>query len=271
MKKRRKKRSSKSGFISVILILTLTLLISIGGSYGWWDDNIHLRSTITTTDIPQFHKLAGYWKFDEESGTTAYDSSLNYNDGTLKPNEAAGPQWTTGKVNGCLSFDGINDYVGMGDVIDFERTDKYTLIAWIKTTTTATGAIIAKMDVANNYNGYDMILESGSIEAHLINNWAADNAIKVEASTIVNDGFWHHIAVSYDGYSTANGLKIYIDGTPETVSTEKDSLSATTVNSDELRIGSRIGHIPFDGLIDEVKIYSCALTDAEIQADYNAG
>src|SRR5262249_49373042 len=51
--------------------------------------------------------LIGYWKFDESTGTTAIDSSGLGNNGIL----TNGPTWTSGKVNGALGFDGINDYV----------------------------------------------------------------------------------------------------------------------------------------------------------------
>lgn len=255
-KRKHKKTIAKLGLLFTIILF---LLASISMGYAAWTDTITIQGTVNTMEDFNFFCLEGYWKFDEDSGSTAYDSSMYSNDGTVY----GGATWTSGKVNGALDFDGSNDYVGMGDVIDFERTDTYTLAAWISTTMTAPGAIIAKMNIANNYNGYDMILESGSIEAHLINNWPS-NAIKVEASTIVNDGEWHHIAVTYDGSSTANGLKIYIDGNPETITIVEDSLSDTTINSDELRVGTRVGHIPFDGKIDDVRIYSCVLDADEI-------
>jgi len=50
-----------------------------------------------------------WWKFDETSGTTAADSSGNNNEGTLT--NMGGTEWTAGKLNNCLSFDGVNDYV----------------------------------------------------------------------------------------------------------------------------------------------------------------
>jgi len=272
-KRKHKKTFAKLGLLFIILLISLA---SISMSYSAWTDTLTISGTITTLDDLNYPYLEGYWKFDENTGQIAYDSSFNTNDGQLGSTPVSDdndPTWTTGHsgTDAALDFDGSNDYVGMGDVIDFERTDTYTLAAWISTTMTAPGAIIAKMNIANSYKGYDMILESGSIEAHLINNWAADNAIKVEASTLVNDGAWHHIAVTYDGSSSASGLKIYIDGNQETTTIAKDSLSGTTINSDELRVGTRVGHIPFNGKIDEVKIYSCALDASEILAEYQAG
>jgi len=49
--------------------------------------------------------MVSYWKFDEDSGDTAYDSVSN-NDGTIY--EATR---TTGQVDDALSFDGVDDYV----------------------------------------------------------------------------------------------------------------------------------------------------------------
>ena len=269
---RRKRKITKIEFTFIVLLF---FLATLNVSYSMWTQDLQIKSEIGTMEDFNYLCLEGYWTLNETTGTNAPDSSMNQNNGAVY----GAATWVSGAGNGidmgdgvrrCLSFDGLDDYVGMGDILDFERTDTYTLIAWIKTSAKS-GAIIAKMNVANNYQGYDMIVENGTIEAYLVNNWGANDAIKVEASTIVNDSLWHHIAVTYDGSSTANGLKIYIDGSPETVTIVKDSLSSSTVNSDELRIGTRIGHIPFTGLIDEVKIYSFALTADDILADYNAG
>ena len=54
----------------------------------------------------------GHWAFDEGSGLTAQDASVNGHDGTL----INGPAWTpAGQLAGALDFDGINDYVDTGN------------------------------------------------------------------------------------------------------------------------------------------------------------
>ncbi|KPK37787.1 MAG: hypothetical protein AMJ65_13795, partial [Phycisphaerae bacterium SG8_4] len=52
-------------------------------------------------------ELIGWWKFDEASGTTAYDSSGNGNHGTLIGN----PQWVAGKIGGALDFNGTDSII----------------------------------------------------------------------------------------------------------------------------------------------------------------
>ena len=54
--------------------------------------------------------LVGWWKFDETNGTIAHDSSGNGYDGNL----SGGPTWSTGKIGGALSFDGVDDWVNLG-------------------------------------------------------------------------------------------------------------------------------------------------------------
>jgi len=52
--------------------------------------------------------LVGWWKFDEGSGTIAYDSAGS-NHGAIY-----GAQWIASPIDGALSFDGVNDYVDCG-------------------------------------------------------------------------------------------------------------------------------------------------------------
>ncbi|MHC4158980.1 MAG: hypothetical protein ACYSSO_07855, partial [Planctomycetota bacterium] len=69
--------------------------------------------------------LIAHWKFDEGSGSTAYDSAGD-NDGTL----VNGPVWTTGQIGGALSFDGVDDYV---NISSFSMPqDSFTIQMWIK-------------------------------------------------------------------------------------------------------------------------------------------
>jgi len=71
---------------------------------------------------------AAYWKFDEASGTTAADSSGNGNTGTL----TNGPTWASGKVNGGLSFDGVNDTVSVTSNTSItDITNNFTLSFWV--------------------------------------------------------------------------------------------------------------------------------------------
>ena len=81
--------------------------------------------------------LIGYWKFNEGSGTTVEDSSGNGNDGTINGDAT----WTTGKNGGGLDFDGLDDYVDVGDI---DLTDAFTIAAWIKISSMGKNMIVGK-------------------------------------------------------------------------------------------------------------------------------
>jgi len=69
-----------------------------------------------------------WWKFDESSGTTASDSSGNNNAGTLT--NMAGTEWTAGKLNNSLNFDGVNDYV-VRNTLSANITGDCTVSVWM--------------------------------------------------------------------------------------------------------------------------------------------
>ena len=70
--------------------------------------------------------LVAHWAFDDGAGTTAVDSSANSNDGTLVND----PTWVNGVYGDALSFDGADDYVDYGDVLN-DTTFPLTVSTWV--------------------------------------------------------------------------------------------------------------------------------------------
>ncbi|MHC4168475.1 MAG: hypothetical protein ACYSWQ_16100, partial [Planctomycetota bacterium] len=73
--------------------------------------------------------LVAHWRLDETSGTTAYDSSGNGNDGTLNGN----PQWAAGMIGGALHLDGSSDYVRIpfSESLRVLNRGDFTLTLWL--------------------------------------------------------------------------------------------------------------------------------------------
>jgi len=87
---------------------------------------------------------------------------------------------------------------------------------------------------------------------------------------------WKHVFVTYDGSSNVSGIKIYINGVSQTLTTQFNALSATIVNTVNLRIGGRYSGVstvnaPFPGRIDDVRVYNRVLSTAEIADLYTMG
>ena len=82
----------------------------------------------------------------------------------------------------------------------------------------------------------------------------------IRGSVSVNDGQWHHVAGVYDG----SVMSLYIDGELDVSSICKGSIDVT---DKPLYIGenSEEPNRFWNGLIDDVRIYNCGLSQSEIE------
>jgi len=207
----------------------------------------------------------GLWHMNEASwnGTPGevVDSSGKGNHGTAYN----GANTVTNGMFGtrCGSFDGVNDYVDLGNGSSLKITDALTLECWVKTTNTNTG----ELTIVSWHN--TTISEGWFLEKY--NNTAQfwygqPGGIRCDSGVTINDGKWHHISGVYNGSET---LYIYVDGR------FKNSVTCagdTPVTSANILIGaaSPPPTSPWDGLIEEVRISSTALSAAEIALDAGA-
>lgn len=97
---------------------------------------IHKGDVWSFRTIPEIDPtLIGWWRFDEGSGTIAYDSSGNGNDGMF----VGDPQWVAGKWGGALDFGGDGDHVIDEDAESYlNGLDALTVCMWIKSDLTNT-------------------------------------------------------------------------------------------------------------------------------------
>jgi hypothetical protein len=131
--------------------------------------------------------LLAHWKLDEGSGTTASDASGNGRTGTVN----GGATWTTGTVNGALSFDGVNDHVAVPTTIGDRAA--FSVALWFKTSSTQIGKVWAEDD---STTGTPYIFLSvnenvvGDAEFGYRDNNGVWTGLAVGASNL-NNGQWH--------------------------------------------------------------------------------
>jgi hypothetical protein len=132
---------------------------------------------------------AAYWTFDEGEGDTVYDQSW-FNHGAVY-----GAAWTSGKIGGALSFDGVDNYVDVGDNagLDFGMDD-FTVSVWIKTSMSGAGFIVNKR-AKGMLPGYDLYIQDGKLYARISDSSSAGDA---RTTDTFNDGEWYHLAAVYD-------------------------------------------------------------------------
>jgi hypothetical protein len=212
--------------------------------------------------------MVSYWKFDEGSGSAASDS-VDAHHGTIY-----GATWTTGIVGGALAFDGVDDYVDLGNVWSV-GTSPLTIALWFKNTVGATGWPLL-IGAADLHGAGDLQLQ------------ALTNMLRVQGQEMpwfidwppggftepVNtfDDQWHFVTLIRD--TTALKYSLYWDGN---LLAEK-SFTAPLYNFEFVRWEVGTWTSPpgpqgeaFGGIIDEVAIYNRALTAEEIHQHYQNG
>jgi len=201
--------------------------------------------------------LVAYYSFNDLSGSTVPDDNGGQHNGSLH-----GPVTAPGKVGAALSFDGVDDYVDVPGFDVFEGA--LTLSAWIKADDFGNheARIISKSTgieeqdhtwmlstIENNGSKLRFRLKTNEITTTLF------------GSTTIPAGEWVHAAATYDG---AN-MRLYFNGV-EDASTAKGGTISTNPS-----VGVRIGDNPvsgsrnFNGLIDELRVHSSALSGDQIK------
>ena len=173
-----------------------------------------------------------------------------------------------------MSFDGINDYIEAGslNILNFERTDSFSISAWVKRAGTGIDeAIVSKMLSFGSNRGYLLSIGNTNVVKFVLRNSnTGSNLLFVDSTTTITDTNWHHILITYNGSSNVSGVKIYIDGLSDTVTTS-GTLSATTLSSAPFNIGAKNSDSLFaNSEIDEVAVFNTNLTELEVKSIYYA-
>lgn len=131
--------------------------------------------------------------------------------------------------------------VDLGDIASFSRADRVTYGGFVYIEGTPTGAIIARMNPAESFRGWDIFLENGQPASHVIDSW--DKAAnKIVAPAPLAPGKWHHVMVTFDGSTAGHQASgIYVDGQPAKGTTYPNTVGGSIETKVSLRLGSREG------------------------------
>ncbi|MBI5359086.1 MAG: DUF2341 domain-containing protein [Planctomycetes bacterium] len=253
---------------------------------NWWNASWLYRKAVTadnktgsalsdyqikvTNPIYDETGISGSYHFEDGSGQIAMDSSGNIINGQLGSTtgtDANDPTWSTsGRFDKALSFDGTDDYVILTNNAAF-NTNYFTLSAWYKSTAadpTIWQRVIGKGPDATEAFALWINPTGDYLQAN-----AHISAVQtgLNGTTDVADQTWHFLTGTFDGTS----LRVYVDGKLESF---VNYSGVITANSENIAIGkeksSTSDAYPVNGLIDEVRIYNRALSQAEIAMLYEA-
>ncbi len=164
-----------------------------------------------------------------------------------------------GRLGGAALFDG-NGFVNVPDAPSLHATTEFTLSVWVQPTNLGSfpsAGILAKREGFASQVAYTLFFEQD-------NNAFVDIENERFGSTTVFMGDeWWHIAVVYNGMlNPALRARVYVNGVLDVIHTAPAQLA---LNTQDLRIGDLPGGgNPFVGKIDEVAVWSRALTENEV-------
>jgi hypothetical protein len=224
----------------------------------------------TTDDcILPLSNMTTWFAFDENSGIEANDrAGAIHSQGTLTNGASF---ISSGKVDGGLQLDGVNDFVDVYDDPELNfGTGDFSIDAWVKTSVgSGTHVIVDKRSGPMlTHTGYVFFLLNGNLALQLGNGGPTN--LNYFSSLFVADGNWVHVAVTVDR-DDPNGLKFYVGGVSQT--RNPTGAQGTLDNSGNLLIGSDryFSSHSFNGSIDEVDLFNRALDVNEILAIFEAG
>ncbi|MEM4454454.1 MAG: LamG domain-containing protein [Thermofilaceae archaeon] len=235
-----------------------------------WDENCTVAGGVLRLRSPVYEPyntsgLVLWLHFDEESGSIAYDSSGHGNNGTIY-----GATSVDGKFGRAIYCDGVDDYV---EAPHFYYNSHFTVSVWFKFNYQENPTYRYHTLVDDGYGvntDWAFSLDRG---ASLNPNKALISFGARGGGSIINYYYWLYAGTWYHAVVVTND-GIYINGVK--IASGNINIDGITKGSHPLRIArstysSSSYYYYFPGIIDEVRIYSRALTADEIAFEYNNG
>ncbi len=231
-----------------------------------------VRGSEGVLDNDVINGLVGEWKFDEDvtsTSTTTYDASGNNNHATLY--NTPGRASSTCVMGNCLNFNGVNTYGSIADpgsgILD--PTTQYSVSAWVKTTSTSTSQFIVSKTNGGAGGGYELFMTNGKVRFSSCDasGVCSGGYFDITTDGTYSDGLWHFVLGTV---KTGNTADIYVDGV--LVKQSGTVTQNNIVNSYNLILGGRgpSGSSPFNGSLDDIRIYNRELSSDEAKQLYGA-
>jgi hypothetical protein len=216
---------------------------------------------------------AASFPLDEAAG----GSTPNAADPTRPGLLSDGPALVAGREGKAMRFSGDNALVLKGSGA-FHRTSPFSFVLWIKPAERRERAVVFHRSRAwtdSGSRGYELLLEDGRPSFALVHFWPG-NAVRVRAREAVPAGEWTLLAITYDGSSRADGIRIYSGGEPVAVEVIRDSLTRDIIHRGEwgdadagaveLTLAGRFRDVGLKGgEIDGFLVFDRRLTAAEVR------
>lgn len=208
--------------------------------------------------------LVAYWKFDENTGTSAADATGNGNTGTL----VGSPSWVAGKINSAVSYNGTSQYTQTGSGSSYAGLfpSAISMCAWVSYPNFSNYQ--RTLTLETNSTDYNVWLQANKTSATV--QFGAGGSSYKTGTTALSTNTWYFICGVTD-YTQA-GTHIYVNGVDDGGTfTGTPSYNATNAYLDVGALLSTGTRYYGAATIDEVGVWSRALTSTEVTQLYNSG
>ncbi|HXW14562.1 MAG TPA: DUF1549 domain-containing protein, partial [Terriglobia bacterium] len=232
------------------------------------------KSALASLPEPTREGLTAYYPLDGDLA----DASGFHHDGKAVRGEVV-------YDGGAIAKDGNfspETQVSFGNSGDFDRSKSFSVSLWTQPSNVNAVKILLKHDGGDHWKGWELAddkPESAGYSqrvAHFVlrlaNHWP-DDAIEVQTkervpvsklSSVPVTGL-HQLLVEYDGSGKASGIKFYVSGKQVETEILKDHLSGSFRSTALLEVGDKTLGTPFEGAMDDLRIYDRVLTGKEVE------
>lgn len=257
-----------------------TVTIAASSFAGIVDDvkiyNYTRSSAQVVEDMNRGYSAIVHWKFDEGYDTTANNTGYGGNtyNGTL-----SGTKWNAvGKYGKAIHTPASTDFVSAGNVRFTDGIAAMTTSLWINPQVLATSKGILSKSNFSTQNSFAIVTDaSNSDEVRIyVPSSITDTSNYVTTNSLnLTQGVWSHLTVVYNSSESATTrVRIYKDAKeiPITVTgTIPDNMTSGATSLLKVGASDSGSYTAFNALYDEVKIYVSALTQDQINMEYNQG
>jgi len=170
----------------------------------------------------------------------------------------------SGTALSSLHFNGADQFVQVADSPQLRPQSGVTLEAWVKFASVADGQVVGKPFGDNVADSFTLWYQNGKLQGSI-----TKEADHVEFGWQPAANTWYHLAFTFD--SASHSYRLNIDGIDVA---SRSTSSALTYDSHPVLIGSDndngVDVLPFNGLIDNARIWDYARPAASILADEKA-
>jgi len=232
--------------------------------------NLSSSGDFTFTTKLAANGLVAAYSYDEGTGTAAIDASVSNNTASV-----SGATWSAAcRIGKCLSFNGAGSFVESPDINALTPGVNATFEAWVFLANAPT-------EIASLFNKWNQTIDDEYLVGispgrtlyfawHTTggNTWPSTAFNQAASTGTIPLNAWTHVAVVRSGAQ----LTFYINGIANTVLAVMDA-NPFRNGPATLRVGAQGRGVSrfFNGTIDEVRMYSRALTPSEIAADMGPG